>query len=100
MRPPPALALHFMHQDQVASLPPGAVALGRADHCPVALIQAAPAMVGVQPHPEFTAAYTGALLAERVARIGDEAVAAAGRPVAAHRRGDGGPLAEPGPTSR
>jgi hypothetical protein len=31
----------------------------------------------VQPHPEFTVAYTDALLAERVARIGDEAVAAA-----------------------
>lgn len=78
MRPPAdALALHFMHQDQVVSLPPGAVALGRADHCPVALMQAAPAMVGVQPHPEFTVAYTDALLAERVARIGDEAVAAA-----------------------
>jgi hypothetical protein len=40
-------------------------------------MQAAPAMVGVQPHPEFTVAYTDALLAERVARIGDEAVAAA-----------------------
>jgi GMP synthase-like glutamine amidotransferase len=72
-----ALALHFMHQDQVVKLPPGAVALGRADHCPVAVMQAAPAMVGVQPHPEFTAAYTDALLRERVARIGDEAVTVA-----------------------
>ena len=76
---PPAgkLALHYMHQDQVEELPPGGVVLGRADHCPVALIRVRDTMVGIQPHPEFPAAYVDALLAERVARIGDAEVAAA-----------------------
>lgn len=76
---PPAenLALHFMHQDQVEALPPGGRVLGRADHCPVALMQVGESMVGVQAHPEFTQAYTDALLAERVARIGEDEVAAA-----------------------
>lgn len=78
MEPPTGkLALHYMHQDQVEELPPGGVVLGRADHCPVALIRVGETMVGIQPHPEFPAAYVDALLAERVARIGDEEVAAA-----------------------
>jgi hypothetical protein len=34
-------------------------------------------MVGVQAHPEFPAAYVDALLTDRVARIGDDGVAAA-----------------------
>jgi GMP synthase-like glutamine amidotransferase len=72
-----ALALHFMHQDQVVTVPPGAEVLGRADHCPVAMLQAGERMVGVQAHPEFTAAYADALLVDRVARIGDDEVAAA-----------------------
>ena len=76
---PPAekLALHFMHQDQVAELPPGGEVLGHADHCPVALLGVGPVTMGVQAHPEFTRAYTDALLADRVARIGDAEVAAA-----------------------
>ncbi len=76
---PPAdeLALHFMHQDQVEALPPGGAVLGGADHCPVALMQVGESMVGVQAHPEFIPAYTDALLAERVARIGEDEVVAA-----------------------
>lgn len=76
---PPAgkLALHFMHQDQVEELPPGGVVLGRADHCPAALMRVGESMVGLQAHPEFTPAYTDVLLAERVARIGEDEVAAA-----------------------
>jgi GMP synthase-like glutamine amidotransferase len=76
---PPAekLALHFMHQDQVEVVPPGGVVLGRADHCPVALMRVGGSMVGIQPHPEFPAAYVDALLVDRVARIGDDEVAAA-----------------------
>jgi len=75
---PPAdrLALHFMHQDQVLALPPGGVALGGSDHCPVALLRVG-SLVGVQAHPEFVPAYTDALLAARVAAIGDDEVAAA-----------------------
>jgi GMP synthase-like glutamine amidotransferase len=76
---PPAekLALHFMHQDQVEELPPGGTVLGRADHCPVALMSVGESMAGIQPHPEFAAAYVDALLVDRVARIGDDEVAAA-----------------------
>ena len=78
MAPPTdELALHFMHQDQVVELPPGGRVLGRADHCPVALLEVGPTTMGVQAHPEFTRAYTDALLADRVARIGDAEVAAA-----------------------
>ena len=76
---PPAgkLALHFMHQDQVVAPPPGGVVLGNTDHCPVALLRVGPSMVGLQAHPEFTPAYVDALLAGRVARIGEGEVAAA-----------------------
>ena len=76
---PPAekLALHFMHQDQVVVPPPGGVVLGRADHCPVALLAVGERSMGVQAHPEFTRAYTDALLVDRVARIGAAEVAAA-----------------------
>jgi GMP synthase-like glutamine amidotransferase len=76
---PPAdrLALHFMHRDQVTVLPPGGEALGRTEHCPVGLLQVGERMVGIQAHPEFTAAYMDALLADRVPLIGEDEVAAA-----------------------
>lgn len=78
MVPPAAkLALHFMHQDQVVEPPPGSEVLGRADHCPVALLAVGERMMGVQAHPEFTPAYTDALLVDRVARLGADEVAAA-----------------------
>lgn len=78
MQPPlDSPALHFMHQDQVEVLPPGGVVLGSAEHCPVALMRVGRSMVGVQAHPEFPAAYVDTLLADRVARIGDDEVAAA-----------------------
>jgi GMP synthase (glutamine-hydrolysing) len=78
MVPPAAkLALHFMHQDQVVEPPPGAEVLGRADHCPVALLAVGDRMMGVQAHPEFTGPYIDALLVDRVARIGEDEVAAA-----------------------
>lgn len=75
--PERSLALHFMHQDQVVELPPGGDVLGVADHCPVAIMAVGPRALGVQAHPEFTPAYTDALLADRVARIGEAEVTAA-----------------------
>ena len=65
-----------MHQDQVVALPDGAVVLGRADHCPIAMLQVGP-MLGVQAHPEFSVDYVGALLDARVDRIGPEPTARA-----------------------
>src|SRR5690606_14945934 len=61
----------------VEVLPAGAVVLGHAEHCPVAVLRVGESMVGVQAHPEFPAAYVDALLADRVARIGDDEVATA-----------------------
>jgi GMP synthase-like glutamine amidotransferase len=69
--------LQYMHQDQVARLPEGAVVLGRSDHCPVAMFRAGDSMLGVQAHPEFMKAYSEALLLDRVERIGEERVKAA-----------------------
>jgi GMP synthase-like glutamine amidotransferase len=78
MAPPVSrLALQFMHQDQVVALPPGGVVLGRAAHCPVAMLQAGPAMIGVQAHPEFVPAYVEVLLAAREDVIGPAEVAVA-----------------------
>ena len=85
MAPPASrLALQFMHQDQVVAVPPGGVVLGSAAHCPVAMLQVGPAMVGIQAHPEFGPAYVDVLLAAREDVIGPAVVAAArsglGRP--------------------
>jgi GMP synthase-like glutamine amidotransferase len=75
--------LHFMHQDQVVRAPEGAVVLGCAEHCEVAMFRVG-RMLGVQAHPEFTVAYAEALLSDRVARIGgdraDEALASLSTP--------------------
>lgn len=71
------LRLQFMHQDQIAHLPPGGVALGGAAHCPIAIFRVGRTMLGIQAHPEFTPDYVGALLDDRVALIGAEKCAAA-----------------------
>jgi len=80
---PPGPRLHFMHQDQVTSLPEGGVLLGRADHCPIAMFQIGETMLGMQPHPEFVAPYVDALLAARRDRIGEERVDEARRSLSA-----------------
>jgi GMP synthase-like glutamine amidotransferase len=72
-----SLRLHFMHQDQVVALPPGATVVGSAEHCPVAVLAVGERMLGIQAHPEFTDAYSAALLADRELRIGTEATAEA-----------------------
>ena len=68
--------LLYMHQDQVVALPEGASILGRTDHCPIAMFQTG-SMLGVQAHPEFSAAYVDALLDARAERIGPEITARA-----------------------
>lgn len=69
--------LQFTHQDQVTRLPENSVALGRSDHCPVAMFRVGRTMLGIQPHPEFNAAYTEALILDRIERIGEAKVRAA-----------------------
>lgn len=67
--------LLYSHQDQVTELPPDATVLGAAEHCPVAMLAVGDSMVGIQAHPEFSARYLRALLADRVDRIGEEGTA-------------------------
>jgi GMP synthase-like glutamine amidotransferase len=75
--PQAALALHFMHQDQVMRLPENSVVLGASAHCPVAMFRVGRTMLGLQPHPEFPAAYSEALIRDRVERIGEATAHAA-----------------------
>ena len=71
------LRLQFMHQDQIAQLPPDGITLGSAPHCPIAIFRVGRKMLGIQAHPEFTPDYVEALLDDRVALIGAEKCAAA-----------------------
>jgi len=85
MQPPLAeLRIHHMHQDQVQRLPPGAVVLGRSDHCEVGMFRAGETMLGIEGHPEFTVAFSEALIRSRAERIGakrtEEALASLSQP--------------------
>lgn len=69
----PALStvrLQYMHADQATEPPDGATLLGAAAHCPVAMFQSGPRLLGIEAHPEFPAAYARALIEDRRARIG------------------------------
>jgi len=61
-----AFQLSASHQDQVVQLPPGAAAVGGSDFCPNGLLAYAdqPA-ISCQLHPEFTPAYSIALIEGR-----------------------------------
>lgn len=88
MRPPLAeLRIHHMHQDQVQRLPPGAVVLGRSDHCEVGMFRVGETMLGIEGHPEFTVAFSEALIRSRAERIGakraEEALASLSQPTEA-----------------
>lgn len=62
--------IQYMHADQVQRLPPDSVVLAEAPHCPVAMFRVGDTMLGIEGHPEFPAAYVGALLRARKERIG------------------------------
>ena len=64
--------MQYMHADQVTELPAGATLLSEAPHCPVAMFQCGPRLLGIEAHPEFPAAYARALIEDRRARIGEE----------------------------
>ena len=69
----PALStvrLQYMHADQVTAPPDGATLLGGTRHCPVAMFQSGPNLLGIEAHPEFPAAYARALIEDRRERIG------------------------------
>lgn len=69
--------LQYMHQDQVQRLPDHSTLLGQSAHCPVAMFRVGTTLLGIQAHPEFPAAYSDALLLDRLERIGAERVQAA-----------------------
>jgi GMP synthase (glutamine-hydrolysing) len=65
------------YQDQVETLPPGGEILGWNEHCPVSMM-AVGTMIGIQGHPEFEPAYSGALMDARRGTIIPEETVAAG----------------------
>lgn len=72
----PALStvrMQYMHADQVTEPPDGATLLSEAPHCPVAMFQCGPRLLGLEAHPEFPATYARALIEDRRARIGEQA---------------------------
>lgn len=64
--------LLMLCQDQVEELPPGSRVLARAADCPVGMFTVGTNMLGIQGHPEFSKGYVGALIQDRVQRIGEE----------------------------
>jgi GMP synthase-like glutamine amidotransferase len=64
--------MQYMHADQVTAPPDGATLLSEAPHCPVAMFQCGPRLLGIEAHPEFPAAYARALIEDRRARIGEQ----------------------------
>ncbi|HEY9028533.1 MAG TPA: amidotransferase [Burkholderiaceae bacterium] len=65
------------HQDQVLSLPDGAVLQATSDFCPIAAYSIDDHVFCVQPHPEFIAAYSAYLLDKRRDKVGEERYATA-----------------------
>lgn len=64
--------LLMLCQDQVQELPPGSRVLARAADCPVGMFTVGRNMLGIQAHPEFSKDYVGALIQDRVGRIGED----------------------------
>jgi GMP synthase-like glutamine amidotransferase len=51
------LKLFMAHQDQVTHLPPGGLWLADAPHCAHAAFSLDDCVLGLQPHPEFSAGF-------------------------------------------
>ena len=62
MREPLAFAIPAFHQDQVVALPPGARVLAASESTPFATIGYDDDTVSVQGHPEFSPAFSAALI--------------------------------------
>lgn len=56
------LRLIVSHQDQISILPADAKTLYTSDFCPYSMIQVGDDFIGIQGHPEFTKAYSTALM--------------------------------------
>lgn len=69
-----SFTLAASHRDQVADVPDGATLLAASERTPVAAFALDDRIIGIQPHPEFTAAIAGALYQLRIAKLGGEVV--------------------------
>lgn len=65
----PSLDLVVSHQDQITRLPPSAEVLASSAFCPYYMLQYGPHLLSVQGHPEFSKAYSAALITRRGDRI-------------------------------
>jgi len=63
--------LLMLCQDQVQELPPGSRVLASAPDCPVGMFTVGNSMLGIQGHPEFSRDYVGAVIQDRLQRIGE-----------------------------
>ena len=66
------LDLIHVHQDQVMTLPLNAVRLAQSDFCKNAAFAIGKQVFAIQGHPEFTPAYTNALIDIREDKIGKD----------------------------
>jgi GMP synthase-like glutamine amidotransferase len=66
---PGRIRLFMAHQDQVVALPPGGELLAEAAHCAHAMFRVGEHVLGIQPHPEFTAGFMRAMTAEDSFRL-------------------------------
>ena len=64
-------------QNQVISLPPHAIRLAESDFCKNAAFAIGKQVFSIQGHPEFTPAYTNALINIREGKIGTDRAAVA-----------------------
>jgi len=62
------------HLDQVCGLPEGSEVLGTNGYCPNSMFIVGDQFLGIQGHPEFSAAYTDALMLSRLEKIGSAEV--------------------------
>jgi GMP synthase-like glutamine amidotransferase len=76
MREPRAFAIPAFHQDQVVTLPPGAVVLAASEFTPYASLGYEGGIVSVQGHPEFSIPFSAALIKEQQALYGEAAAPA------------------------
>jgi GMP synthase-like glutamine amidotransferase len=65
MLEPVAFAIPAFHQDQVVTLPPGARVLAASEFTPFATIGYDDDTVSIQGHPEFSPAFSAALIEAR-----------------------------------
>ena len=69
------LDLIHVHQDQVITLPPDAIRLAQSGFCQNAAFAIGKKVFAIQGHPEFTPAYTNALIDIREDKIGKKRAA-------------------------